>query len=123
MTITSSIIINNDYCQACWSFFKRFESCPRSYIFAQGEVIGSTLEFIWVFSSMIPFFIFFAMVGHSIYKRTARGFFMVANIFIQQVACALLKLYFAQARPLGACSVSYGLPSGHSGFASALTLW
>jgi len=45
------------------------------------------------------------------------------NIFIQQIICASLKSVIAQARPVGACSTSYGYPSGHSGFAAAVVTW
>jgi len=68
-------------------------------------------------------FIYSAIVIHFLAKKTLRSFFVLTNILIQQVVCALLKRYFAQARPLGACSTTFGYPSGHSGFASALATW
>ena len=123
MTISLSTTLFEDHCQLCSPFLKRLESCPRSYIFAQGELIGTTLELIWVISSFLPFLIFAIMLTHSIIKKTSRGFFMVVNLAIQQVICALLKKYIAQARPIGACSTSFGYPSGHSGFAASLATW
>jgi len=48
---------------------------------------------------------------------------MLMNIIFQQIVIVLLKRYFQQPRPLGACSTSFGYPSGHSGFTASLTTW
>jgi len=85
--------------------------------------MGTMLEFIWVISSFLSFLIFIVMFLHSIMKKTSRGFYMTVNLLIQQVVCATLKKYIAQARPIGACSTSFGYPSGHSGFAASLATW
>jgi len=113
----------NDHCQTCTFLLKRMESCPRSYIFNQGDVIGSVLELVWVFSSLLPFALFAGMLVYSITKRTSRNFLMLVNLSIQQIVCALLKKMIAQARPSGACSSTYGYPSSHSGFAASMTVW
>jgi len=81
------------------------------------------LEILWVASSLIPVLAFSALVLHSFFKRTSRGLLMLACLGVGQITVAMLKQYFAQARPAGACSTSYGYPSGHSGFASGLATW
>jgi len=121
MTIKSVVL--GDHCHACLPFFKHLESCPRSYIFEKGEVIGTIFELVWVVSSFLPFFIFAAMFIHSIAKKTSRGFFMITNLLIQQIVCAGLKKIIAQARPLGACSTTFGYPSSHSGFTASMATW
>jgi len=81
------------------------------------------LESVWVLSSVIPVIVFSALVLHSFCKRTSRGFFMFVALIIQQIIVGLLKQYFRQARPHGACSTSFGYPSGHSCFAAGLMTW
>jgi len=44
-------------------------------------------------------------------------------ISIQQITLEIVKNILRIARPLGACSSSYGFPSNHSGFAAALLTW
>lgn len=112
-----------EYCNTCFFFFKSIESCPRSLIFQKGELYEMFLETLWVMSSFIPMLAFSMLVLHSLFKRTSRGLFMLVSLGLQQIIVALLKQYFAQARPRGACSTSFGYPSGHSGFAAGLTTW
>jgi len=74
-------------------------------------------------SSFLPFLIFLAILVHSVLRKKTRGFFILTNLMIQQVICLVLKKIIAQSRPHGACSSSYGYPSGHSGFAASLSTW
>jgi len=111
------------YCGTCSPFFKHMESCPRPHIFEGGEIIEMLLEVIWVFSSALPYLISLGVIIHYLTKRTTRGFFIMTNLLLHTVACGLLKKYFAQPRPLGACSSSFGYPSGHSGYTSSLVTW
>jgi len=112
-----------EYCSSCFIFFKTIESCPRSLIFQKGELYEMFLEVIWVLSSVLPVLVFSALVLHSFFKRTSRGVFLFGSLILQQIIVALLKKYFAQARPKGACSSSFGYPSGHSCFAAGLVTW
>jgi len=121
MTLKSALL--GEHCHTCLPFFKTLESCPRSFVFEKGEVMETFLEILWVISSFLPFFLFAVFVIHSFIKKTSRGFFILVNLLIQQLVCGLLKKYFAQARPLGACSTTFGYPSSHSGFAASLTTW
>jgi len=121
MTITSAIL--GEHCHACLPFFKHLESCPRSFIFEKGELLGIFLEVVWVISSFLPFFLFAVFTIHAFLKKTSRGFFIITNLLIQQIVCGLLKKYFAQARPVGACSTTFGYPSSHSGFAASMATW
>jgi len=112
-----------DYCKQCSGVLRTLESCPRWYIIESGEFIGVTLELIWFAASFLPLFVYLTILVYSIAKRNTRGFYTLMNVFIQQIICAFMKLYIAQARPKGACSSSFGFPSGHSGFASAMITW
>jgi membrane-associated phospholipid phosphatase len=112
-----------EHCRTCLSVLKGLESCPRSHIIQNGEIIDVLLEFIWVISSTLPYFIFAAIMIHAFLRKTSRGFLILTNLLIQQLACALLKKYIAQPRPFGACSSTYGYPSSHSGFTASLAFW
>jgi membrane-associated phospholipid phosphatase len=85
--------------------------------------MGILIEVTWVIASFLPFFLFAVIFIHSITKKTSRGFFVITNLAIQQIVCLLLKKYFQQARPVGACSSSFGFPSSHSGFTASMTTW
>jgi len=81
------------------------------------------LELFWVIASLVPVVVYSALVIHALAKKTWREFLILLNLSITQITCALLKRYFAQARPLLACSTSFGYPSGHSGFTASLATW
>jgi len=112
-----------DYCKECTGVLKTLESCPRWYILDSGDVMEIALELIWFLASFLPLFVYLAILIYSIAKKNTRGCYILFNVFIQQIICAFMKLYVAQARPKGACSSSFGFPSGHSGFASAMATW
>jgi len=60
---------------------------------------------------------------YSFVKRSARGFCFVIMISVHQVLIEIIKRILKMPRPFGACSPSYGFPSGHSAFASAMCTW
>jgi len=112
-----------EHCNACLPLFKGLESCPRTHLIENGELLDVLLESMWVVSSILPYLIFAAIMIHAFLKKTSRGFLILINLLIQQLVCALLKKYIAQHRPIGACSTTYGYPSSHSGFTASLALW
>mgnify|MGYP001028432216 CR=1 FL=1 len=112
-----------EHCGACIPFFKHMESCPRLHIFESGELLEIFLEIIWVISSALPYLVTFGVIIHYLLRRTSRGFFIMTNLFLHTIACGLLKKYFQQPRPIGACATSFGYPSGHSGWTFSLATW
>lgn len=115
--------ILGEHCAPCRGLLKSIECCPRFDVFESGQLGPIALELFWVISSIVPVLVFAALAIHAIAKKTLREVLLLVNLGIQQIACALLKRYFAQARPSLACSTSFGYPSGHSGFAAALATW
>jgi len=76
-----------------------------------------------VLSSSLPYLIFILTVLISIYRRTSRGLFWFVFLGMQQVLCDAAKIVIAQARPPGACSTNFGLPSNHSSMVAAISTW
>jgi len=112
-----------DYCYSCVPFLKAMESCPRIQILQEGNIDEIIFELVWVIASTLPYVVSLGIFIHWLTRRTSRGFLVIINLLIHQVSCALLKRYFAQPRPDGACSNSFGYPSGHSGWTAALATW
>jgi len=113
-----------DYCNTCFSLFKILDSCPRSSVFKDGNSLEDTLEGIWVASSVLLVIIYIAIGLWTFVRRTSRAFFLLLILILQIILNeVILKRIFAQARPIGACATSYGLPSGHSAFAACLATW
>ncbi len=112
-----------DYCYSCVPFLKSMESCPRIQIFQEGNLAEIIFELIWVASSTLPYLISIGILIHWLTRRTSRGLLVMTNLMIHQITCAVLKRYFAQPRPDGACSNSFGYPSGHSGWTASLATW
>jgi len=112
-----------EHCGSCLTLLKGLESCPRTHIFENGELLEVGLELIWVLSSVIPYLISVAILVHAFTKKTSRGFLILTNLLLQQIMCAVLKKYIQQHRPIGACSTTYGYPSSHSGFTASLAVW
>lgn len=119
----SSNPLSLDYCQECHFVFRTLEACPRTDIISTASSGIIFLQYLFFVSSFLPVFIYLSILVASIIKKNTRGFYILANILIQQVITAVLKMYIAQKRPEGACSSSFGYPSGHSGFATAMTTW
>jgi len=107
-------------CASCPTLLRILDCCPRFDIFEFDYPGPILLELFWVIASMMPALIFSAMAIHVLAKRTLREILLLANLLIQHIVCAFLKKTFAQARPFGACSNSFGNPSEYSGFAAAL---
>jgi len=114
----------DSYCYTCNSFFKLISSCPRAYIFDDGTSSEKFLEVLWVASSAQLYFIYSLLVIFIIFRRTSRALLLLIGLALQQfINDVIFKRSLAEARPPGACSHSYGLPSGHSSFASFLATW
>jgi len=93
-------------------------------VFEQGQAVEIVLEIIWLMSSLVLMFAYLALIFHILVKRISRVFFILLTLALQQLVNELiLKRALAEARPLGACSHSYGLPSGHSSFAASFATW
>jgi len=76
-----------------------------------------------VLSSFLPYLIFILTVLISISRRTSRGLCWFVFLGMQQVLCDGTKIVLAQARPPGACSTGFGLPSNHSSMVAAISTW
>lgn len=76
-----------------------------------------------VLSSFLPYVIFILTVLISITRRTSRGLCWFVFLGMQQVLCDATKIMIAQARPPGACSIGFGLPSNHSSMVAAISTW
>jgi len=114
----------NPYCDTCFFILKAFASCPRSYIFSEGNFGEILLEIIWVASSLLLPLLYAGLVLFTIIKRTSRVAFFLISLGIMQIFNdTLLKRVLAEDRPHGACSESFGLPSGHSAFSASFFVW
>lgn len=112
------------YCDSCFFIFKLLDSCPRSRIFNEGDFSDIFFEIVWLISSLLPPIIYAGLLLFTIFRRTSRVAFFLFNLAIIQLLNELiLKRIVAESRPHGACSTSYGLPSGHSAFAASLITW
>jgi len=114
----------NDYCNTCIPVLRLLTSCPRASIFAEGNAAEIALETIWVICSVSLVVIFASLALNLVFGRTTRVLFFSFSLGIQQIFNELiLKRAVVQARPHGACSTSYGMPSGHATFAGGLVMW
>jgi len=68
--------------------------------------------------------IYLGLIIHIIVRRKSSAFFILITLGLQQIVNeVILKKSLAEHRPVGACSSSYGLPSGHSSFAATWITW
>jgi len=113
------------YCETCNPILKRFASCPNEVRYPSGgDSWDAFVEFIWVFASVLPYFVNIGFAICLIFARSSRLLWMFGAIGFQSLVNEhFLKRILAENRPYGACSSSYGLPSGHSSFTSALATW
>jgi len=112
------------YCETCNSFLKLVSSCPRESVFDDGTSADKFAEVVWVFSSMFLYLAYAGLIIFAIFGRTSRVVILLFGLGIQQLFNdVVLKKSFAEVRPPGACSLSYGMPSGHSSFASFWATW
>jgi dolichyldiphosphatase len=91
----------------------------------ENTYIGETslLEFISVLASAGCYFAFALVVLLSIKSKSFRGFCLVLLLFAQYLVSEVLKRTIRIARPLGACSKSYGAPSAHCSFIMSVAAW
>jgi membrane-associated phospholipid phosphatase len=113
----------HEHCHTCPKILKSTNACYRPELLFGGNLLEAIWEIIMVFSSTAPYFLFVIVVGYSLFSRTSRGLCVAIFLVAQQVLCDAIKLGIAQARPPGACSTSFGLPSNHSSFGAALSTW
>jgi len=112
-----------EYCGTCKPFFNAMKSCPRPEPFASGDIVQILLEILWVTASVHQYLIYTVLVLSFFVQRTSRNFFFTTNLLIQELLCDRLKGVYMQARPEGACTTTYGAPSCHSSFSSAILTW
>lgn len=114
----------NSYCDSCFFLFKLFDSCPRASVFKEGDFSDIFIEIVWLISSLLPPIIYAGLLLFVIVSRTSRVAFFLFNLAVIQILNeVILKKIIAESRPRGACSNSYGLPSGHAAFAASLITW
>ena len=112
------------YCDTCFAIFKIFDSCPDTRIFDGEAFLPKALEVIWVSASLIPYTVYGALAFYALFARSSRVLFLLISLLLQQfLNDEILKRIFAEHRPPGACSLSYGLPSGHSSFSGSWALF
>jgi len=112
------------YCTTCNIILKRVSSCPNSDRYASGDFSDVLVNYLWVIASVLPYIINIGFVFYLVFARSSRVLFMFGVLAIQNTLNEhIIKKILAEARPIGACSESYGLPSGHSAFAAGLTTW
>jgi len=112
-----------EYCATCHPFFNAMKSCPRPEPFTSGDISQILLEILWTTASVHQYLIYTVLVLSFFVRRTSRNFFFTMNLFIQELLCSKLKDVYMQARPEGACTTTYGAPSCHSSFSSAIITW
>jgi len=112
-----------DYCADCFALFKALDACPKTDVFNDAALLPKLLQVIWVSASVLPWLIYIGLFLCVLFARTSRVLFLAFSLLIQQcLNDVILKHIFAQDRPDGACSISYGMPSGHSAFTASWTL-
>ena len=112
-----------DYCANCFALFKAFDACPNTDVFNNAALIPKILQVIWVSASVLPWLIYLGLIFYVLFARTSRVLFLAFSLIIQQcLNDVILKHIFQQHRPYGACSASYGMPSGHSSFTASWTV-
>jgi len=115
----------NTYCTTtCNIIFKRLASCPNPKQYPSGDFSDVFVNYLWVFASVLPYIINIGFVFYLVFARSSRVLFLFGALAIQNTLNEhVIKKILAESRPIGACSESYGLPSGHSSFAAGLATW
>jgi len=112
------------YCSNCFVIFRFLDSCPRQEVFQHGTGVDIFLEILWVFGSLLPPIIYASLLIYTFMGRTSRVLIFLMSLAIQQILNeVILKRILAEHRPKGACSHSFGLPSGHSAFSACWLTW
>jgi membrane-associated phospholipid phosphatase len=111
-------------CPSCNFLLKKLDSCPYDKALVDGGMFDMLIQFIWVASSVLPFVIILGL-GIRLAKRRTPRYLLITICLVVQVAVneVILKHLFKDPRPFGACSKSFGFPSGHASFASFFLTW
>jgi len=111
-------------CPNCNFILKKLDSCPLSEPFENGSMFDILIQSLWVASSVLPFVIIMGL-GIRLLKRRTPRYMLITVCLVIQVAVneGILKNLFKDPRPFGACSKSFGFPSGHASFASFFLTW
>jgi len=113
-----------DYCNTCSYIFKKMASCPNPAILNGEDQFQAYLEYFWAFASVLPLFINLGQALYFFGFRSTRNIFIILAMVLHGLINERgIKRMLAESRPYGSCATSYGLPSGHSGFASGLATW
>jgi dolichyldiphosphatase len=108
-----------DLCVPDWA--KDGGSCPHGVLI---NVPGAqftwpnqptVLDGIAAFFSAMPFIITVGLICSLVYRRTVREvYILILSPIIIGPVMAVLKFIISEIRPVGSCSTSCGMPSGHS---------
>jgi len=112
------------HCESCFFILKKLDSCPNTADLQDANIFDFLVQTLWVVSSIFPF-ILVAFFGAGLLKGRTPRLMLITGCLVVQVAVneLILKNIFAELRPTGSCSHSFGLPSGHSSFASFFMTW
>eukprot|EP00931_Biecheleriopsis_adriatica_P054621 TRINITY_DN32153_c0_g1_i1.p1 TRINITY_DN32153_c0_g1~~TRINITY_DN32153_c0_g1_i1.p1 ORF type:complete len:245 (+),score=24.31 TRINITY_DN32153_c0_g1_i1:80-814(+) len=109
--------------EACLpEWFKKGESCPYGHT---AGFLGGTftwpepssvqwIDYVAAFYSLNPFLLLLTILLMGLWSRGARELFAFVFFFVGNVVMGVAKLIIQQPRPEGSCSVSCGMPSGHT---------
>ena len=81
---------------------------------------SSPLDYIAAVYSSVPMGIVLLALAYGAWKRIIEVVSFLLLFLVHWPVTSILKLCIQQSRPLGSCSYSYGMPSGHA-FASVST--
>ncbi|CAI2375384.1 unnamed protein product [Moneuplotes crassus] len=113
-----------EHCGRCIWPIKKMDSCPKVSITDIGQDPGGALlNFIFMLASMFPFIAVVVIAVMAIWKNIPERVFIPLGILSVLMCELILKYSIRQHRPEGACSASYGMPSGHSSFSVCFIIW
>mmetsp|Transcript_363 Transcript_363/g.346 ORF Transcript_363/g.346 Transcript_363/m.346 type:complete len:212 (+) Transcript_363:73-708(+) len=101
------------------------DSCPRVPIQNIGDnPFGALLNIEFAIASVFPFIANIVILIRAFWKKNLAEKLFIPLTLVSLLVCEiLLKTTIRQHRPDGACSHSYGMPSGHSSFSWCLIMW
>ncbi len=111
-----------EVCDTCPFILRILESCP-SLLDNDRSNLDSILQGFWVLASVTPIILTLLIISLSLYQRTSRVFCFASIIVIGEISIVILKEIFRMPRPNGACSTTFGFPSGHAAGTTFVTTW